>query len=44
MPVGSNLVKEGYLHQMYIRDLRFDTFDIDELRPNKEIPVKEDEK
>lgn len=44
MPVESNLLSEGYLHEMRILDFIRDDVSVDLIRPNTNLPVMGDEK
>lgn len=39
MPVGSNLISDGYLHQMSILDFKRDKVSVELLRPDKQLPL-----
>lgn len=44
LPVESNLVKGGFLHEMSITNFRPDIYSIDELRPNSDLDAFGDKK
>jgi len=44
MPVESNLVNKGYLHEMKIKSFQTNVVELDYIRPNADIPVVGDSK
>jgi hypothetical protein len=44
LPVESNLIKDGYMHEMRIKSFRPDIYGVDEIRPNAELKKIGDEK
>jgi hypothetical protein len=44
LPVESNLIKDGYMHEMRIKSFRPDIYGVDELRPNGDLKKIGDEK
>jgi hypothetical protein len=44
LPVESNLVKNGYMHEMRIKSFRPDIYGVDELQPNAELKKVGDQK